>query len=102
MPKIESEPEFAHLWERGRRLYKYRSKVIAHRDLEVLSNNAAIGMGFTHNGIKAILDDSVMLFDRLAAKEGFEPLVPFSCENDLLSLVRDLSQTRLGRGMGEI
>jgi hypothetical protein len=91
LPGSESEAEFAHLWERGRRLHKYRSKVIAHRDVEVLSTDFAKATGFTYDGLKAILDDACAMFDRIAQKHGFERTYSFSSEDDLLALIHALN-----------
>lgn len=92
LPGAENDAEFASLWERGRRLHKYRSKVIAHRDVEVLSKDFAKETGFTYNALRAILDDACGLFDRLAAAHAFEKTFPFSSDDDLLALIADLSE----------
>lgn len=91
----QSDAAFNDLWDRGRRLHKYRSKVIAHRDIDVLSKDFAKDTGFTYNTLKAILDDTSALFDRCAATFSFESTFTFSSDEDLLSLVNDLSTQRI-------
>jgi hypothetical protein len=93
LPGSELDPAFDELWERGRRLHRYRSKVIAHRDISVLSKDFAKDTGFTYDGMKAILDDTCAMFDRLAVGYSFEPSFPFSSHDDLLALVNDLTAT---------
>ncbi|MEY2584431.1 MAG: hypothetical protein QOD80_457 [Verrucomicrobiota bacterium] len=90
LPGSEDDPAFAALWERGRRLHRYRSKVIAHRDVEVLSKDFAKDTGFTYDSLKAILEDTYALFDRLADAHRFEHTFSFSSQDDLLALVNDL------------
>jgi hypothetical protein len=94
LPGSEADSAFSDLWGRGRRLHKYRSKVIAHRDVEVLSKDFAKDTGFTYDGLKAILDDTCALFDRSAEKHRFERTFPFSSDGDLLALIHDLSETQ--------
>jgi hypothetical protein len=91
LPSSDLDPAFDDLWERGRGLHKYRSKVIAHRDVAVLSKDFAKDTGFTYDGLKAILDDSCALFDRLADTHGFEHTFFFSSHDDLIALVNDLT-----------
>jgi hypothetical protein len=94
LPGSEADAAFRDLWDRGKRLHKYRSKVIAHRNVEVLSKDFAKDTGFTYDALKAILDDTSALFDRLAEKHGFERTFPFSSDEDLLALVNDLSHVQ--------
>jgi hypothetical protein len=47
IPDIEQEPSFSSLWRRGRRLHKYRSKIIAHRDIDLEVRSYAQESGFT-------------------------------------------------------
>lgn len=91
LPGSEADTAFHDLWDRGKRLHKYRSQVIAHRNVEVLSKDFARETGFTLGALKAILDDTCTLFDRLAEKHGFERTFRFSSCEDLLALVNDLS-----------
>lgn len=89
----EADPKFGDLWKRGRRLYWYRSKVIAHRDLAVLSTDFAKKTGFTHKDLRMLLEDTSSLFDRLADNHGFERVPPLSSKEDLLALIKNLSHT---------
>jgi hypothetical protein len=66
--------DFDDLWERGRRLFKYRNKLIAHRDKNVTSRNFAQETGFKYDNLKAILEDVSTLLDealQFLGKEGF-------------------------------
>ncbi len=92
LPGIKKYPEFNNLWDRGRRLYQYRSKVIAHRDKATTSRNFAKETGFTYNDLKNILDDSCSLFDSFAKDNKISGVYDFSCEKDLLELISDLFQ----------
>jgi hypothetical protein len=88
LPGISNHPSFKNLRKRGERLYKYRSKVIAHRDKDILSHDFAKETGFTYDALKAILDDSKKIFDVVATQEGFDRVYRFSCEEDLLALIK--------------
>ena len=82
--------DFDDLWERGRKLFKYRNKVIAHRDKNVTSRNFAEETGFTYDDLKAILEDvSTFLNEALlfAGKGGFNRL---SNTSDFERLINDL------------
>lgn len=92
IPGAEQDCSFAGLWQRDRRLHRYRSKVIAHRDKELLSRNYARESGFTYDALKALLDDTCAFFDSAAVRLSVGPVDAFSCEADLLRLVQ-----RLGR-----
>ena len=92
IPGSLHDPQFHDLWERGRRLFRYRSKVIAHRDTRLLHKSFAADTGFTFNDLKAILDDSCHLFDRSANFHGIDPVHVFSCADDLSLMVHDFQQ----------
>ncbi|MBI4632830.1 MAG: hypothetical protein HY742_02920 [Deltaproteobacteria bacterium] len=87
---IQIYPEFNDLWDRGRRLYKYRSKVIAHRDQEISIRNFAKETGFTYNDLKKILYDTCSIFDTFAKKNNICGVTYFCCEEDLIKLISDL------------
>lgn len=90
IPDVKTDPRFSDLWARGRRLYKYRSKVIAHRDRQIDSRDFARETGFTLDGIRAILGDACSVFDDAAARLNIAPVHSFSCSDDLLALIADL------------
>lgn len=94
LPGAEADPDFGDLWDRGRCLHKYRSKVIAHRDRAVSSRNFAKETGFTHRDLRVLLDSTCSLFDRLGDKHGFERVPPLSSKEDLLGLVKDLNHAK--------
>lgn len=91
IPRVEQHASFPELWERGRRLYKYRSKVIAHRDIGLTYRNFARESGFTYDKLKQLLDDTCDLFDSEARRLGIAPVHSFSCESDFLRLMYDLN-----------
>lgn len=90
IPEVKADPRFSDLWARGRRLYQYRSKVIAHRDRQADSRDFAKETGFTPNDIRAILDDARSIFDDAASRLKIAPVPSFSCSDDLLKLISDL------------
>jgi hypothetical protein len=90
IPGIEQDTSFSDLWERGRRLHKYRSKLIAHRDINLESRNYARASGFTYDGLKALLDDTCRSFDLAARRLHIDPIHHLSCEGDLLRLIHDV------------
>jgi AbiU2 len=92
IPDVEADPRFSDLWTRGRRLYQYRSKVIAHRDRQSDSRDFARETGFTPNDIRAILDDARSIFDDAASRLNMAPVPSFSCSDDLLGLISDLKE----------
>jgi hypothetical protein len=88
LPGNETHPGFLDLWQRGRTLFRYRSKVIAHRDLALTKRNFALD-GLSYNDIKAILDESCNMFDAIANRIGVQPTYPFSCKGDLYLMIQD-------------
>ena len=94
IPQIIADPSFADLWKRGRRLYRYRSKSIAHRDVQNETIDFAAATGFSYDGLRGILADACQIYDRYARAHKFEPLpsVDFSASADLLRLLRKLAE----------
>ena len=92
VPGIESEPGYQALWNKGRLLYRYRSKLIAHRDKKLVEKNFTAGSGLTHDAVLWILETACQCFNAAALRLDVDPLPPLSCEADLLLLVDDLSR----------
>jgi hypothetical protein len=90
LPDIQKYPEFNDLWERGRRLYTYRSKVIAHRDQQISTRNFAKETGFNYKDLKKILDDSCSTFDTFAKENRICGIYDFYCKEALIKLISDL------------
>jgi AbiU2 len=90
VPGIESDSSFPFLWERRRRLHKYRSKLIAHRDIELGLRDFAREARFTFNDLETLLNDTCAIFDSAARRLAITPIHRFSCQSDLLRLVYDL------------
>lgn len=87
VPGIKNEPAYAALLEKGRVLFRYRSKLIAHRDAGSVEQNFAKESGLTTDILKWILDTSCQYFNAAAFRLNIDPVPPLSCEGDLLSLV---------------
>lgn len=94
IPGAERESSFEALWQRGRRLHKIRSKLIAHRDTDIHSRNYARESGFTYDDLKALLTDTCRFFDSAAERLDIAPVHVLSCKADLLRLVHDLGTER--------
>ena len=82
---------FDDLWKRGRKLFKYRNKVIAHRDKEVLTRNFAKETWFKYNDLKAILDDACIFLDEVLLFTGRKKFNRLPSASELEKLIRDLS-----------
>jgi len=91
LPGVDQDPEFNDVWDRGRRLHKYRSNAIAHRNRAVTSHDFARDTGFTYDDLKRLLDDTCALFDRVAVKHGARGVLDVSCEGDFIQMIHDLT-----------
>ena len=91
LPDHSSRAEFSAIWETGRKLYRYRSKMIAHRDMEITERDFARDSGFTWNALKDLLNRTCELFDAIAVSHGFEKTHAISCKYDLQLLLDDLA-----------
>ena len=70
---IDQIAEFPKLWTRGRLFHKYRSKVIAHRDINITHKTFVPESGCpTYDSLKELLDDTCRLFDAAAQRQGAE------------------------------
>jgi hypothetical protein len=92
LPGYETHPGFLDLWQRGRTLFRYRSKVIAHRDSALTEKNFAADTDFSYNDIKKILDESCKMFDTIAGQIGAQPTYPFGCKDDLYLMIQDIEE----------
>jgi AbiU2 len=95
LPEFNVYPGFEDLWQRGRKLFRYRSKAIAHRSLAVTEKDFAAETGFSYNSIKKILDESCDMFDATALRIGIPPTYPFTCTGDLHLMIQDFDE-RIG------
>ena len=82
--------DFNNLWKRGRTLFKYRSKVIAHRDKKVGVKKFARETGFTYDDLKGILEDASTLLDEALLFMGKSKFHKFSNTSDFEKLINDL------------
>jgi hypothetical protein len=85
--------DFDDLWERGSRLFKYRNKVIAHRDKNVTSRNYAKETGFKYDDLKEILEDVSTFLDETLLFVGKGEFYRFSNTSDFERLINDLLKT---------
>ena len=83
--------DFDDLWKRGRKLYKYRNKVIAHREKNILTKNFAKETGFKYDDLKAILDDASMFLDEVLLFIGRRRFPRLSSKSDFDKLIKDLA-----------
>lgn len=83
--------DFDDLWKRGRKLYKYRNKVIAHRDKDVLTKNFAKETGFKYEDLKALLDDASMFLDEVLLFIGRRRFSKLSAASDFERLINKLA-----------
>ena len=84
--------DFNDLWMRGRRLFKYRNKVIAHRDKKVTSRNFDKETGFSYDDLKKILEDVSSFLDEAFLFIGMGEFHKFSNTQDLEKMINDLSE----------
>ena len=90
IPDLAKHPEFQRNWDIGRKLYKYRSKVIAHRDSSVARSGNGYGFGLCFDDIKLILDDSCEIYNACADVHGLCGVPDISCDDDLKAILRKL------------
>lgn len=86
----QSDNMFSSVWERGRRLYKYRSKILAHRDKRKDERDFARETGFRYDDFGILIQDACGIYDRLAIQAGECRVPDFSCEVDFLRLIARL------------
>jgi len=92
--------DFDDLWKRGRRLFKYRNRVIAHRDKQVMSRNFAKETNFSYDDLKRILEDVSTFLDEALLFIGKGKFHKFSNKSDLEKLINDLSEVAQQRHSG--
>ena len=93
LPDYEAFPEFASLWDRGRRIYKYRNKVIAHRDRQVPIRNFAQETGYTYNNLRTIMNDTCRLFDFCAERHSLERVRQLFFVSEIHRFISDSAKT---------
>jgi hypothetical protein len=97
VPNIESDSEFDRLWQAGRNLYKYRNKIIAHRDSKTPPETVAKELKITHDQLLSLTEDVSRLFERTARKSGFIGNHSVNCVSDLEQLLM-ISKTTASSG----
>ena len=90
IPQIELDPEFSRLWEIGRRLYKLRSKAVAHLDDRCDPTQLAKDTGLTNNDFRRFLANTVSLFDRIASDNGERCINDFGLTDEFPRLIIQL------------
>ena len=68
IPDATLDADFSRIWEIGRRLYKLRSKLIAHIDSRCDPDLVAKETGLTNDSLRAFLADTVALYNRIAER----------------------------------
>jgi hypothetical protein len=66
LKKIELELD--SVWDAGSKLYKVRSKLIAHRSLKKFSTDYPKETGFVLNDLKSLLDSTIEVFGKIATQ----------------------------------
>ena len=93
IPDVDQITGFSELWDRGRLFHKYRSKVIAHRDIHIGTKTFIPESGFlTNDSLKKLLDDTCRLFDAAAERLNVREVHSWTLEEDFLSLVSVITQ----------
>jgi hypothetical protein len=90
LPDAQLDPEFARIWDTGRIFYRYRSKLIAHRDASKDPDLVAKETGMTHDDLLRLMNDVVALFDRVAAVQRVPSVPDVHCEDEILEVARRL------------
>ena len=92
VPALQSDPAFDALWAKGRRLYRYRSKSIAHRHVRNDTVDFAKATGFSHDELRTLLQDVCALSDRYAKAQGEATVAEhrLSSADSLLEILRTL------------
>lgn len=93
IPDVDQITGFFDLWDRGRRFYKYRSKIAAHRDINITTKTFIPESGCpTYDSLKKLLDDTCRFFDTATERLNVRGVDSFTLEEDLLSLVSVITQ----------
>jgi len=82
--------DFDDLWKRGRKLFEYRNKVIAHRNRNISTKNFAKETGFKYSDLKAILDDALMFLDEVLLFIGRREFSRLNVTSDFTRLIKDI------------
>lgn len=80
LPSAKSDPDFERIWSVGSRLYKYRSKIIAHLDDRMTPDEVASEVALTPDEVRELLAATVALFDRIAQASGEMEILPTNSE----------------------
>ncbi len=91
IPQFNNHPAFGKIAEKGRKLYLYRCKFVAHRDHILTANPDTFKSGLSHDDLGLLLRECCKIFDDVANGNGLEPISDFSCKEDLMSLLAFLS-----------
>jgi hypothetical protein len=74
----------------GRKLYDFRNKFVAHRDIKMVARPEDFHSGLTHDDLGLLLDRCCHIFDDVAQRQGLAPIQDFSCQEDLMNLIATL------------
>lgn len=89
-PLLTNHPLFKEVREKGRKLFVYRNKFVAHRDFSTVAKPDDFRSGLTHDDLGLLLNRCCQIFDEVACAQGVAPIPDFSCEDDLMNLLATL------------
>jgi hypothetical protein len=94
LPDAGLDPDFPRIWEIGRRLYKLRSKLIAHIDGRCDPGLVARETGLTNDSLRGLLADTVALYNRIAARHREPDVAEFGLGEELKVFLSRLNQRK--------
>jgi hypothetical protein len=92
IPGADQDPDFSRIWEIGRRLYKLRSKLIAHLDSRCDPDLVARDTGLTYDALREFSANAVSLFNRLAERHQETGVPDFGISEELSIFLSRLNQ----------
>lgn len=92
IPDAAQDPDFSRVWRIGRRLYKLRSKLIAHLDRRCDPELVARETGLTYDGLREFSSDAVALYNRLAQRHQEAGVPDFGISEELSVFLSRLNQ----------
>ena len=81
---------FCEVEDKGRKLFRYRSKFVAHRDYFMVANPDSFQSGLTHDDLGFLLNRCCEIFDDVAQEQGAATVCEFSCDEDIMRLIATL------------
>ena len=85
---------FCEVEDKGRKLFIFRNKFVAHRDYLLVAKPEDFQSGLTHYDLEFLLNRCCQIFDDVALGLKVAPIHEFSCEEDLMDLISTLVKER--------